>query len=208
METTTKHTANLIFNEETEFDDSSNKNENSGKKHTNQFLSKLIGILFDNTPSSAETNTRVNLSLSNPETNPDQRHIPDSSNVTTNYCCYKTYRNHEKRKVVIISSAVIILFLTVIAIIILASKSFDKSRTDKILAPCLTSKGPSLNESCIFPFTYKGKVYNSCTLDGDSSQGAWCSTSVDEFGNHVGGSHWGICGRNCPTPPTPTNKCC
>ena len=152
METTTKHTANLIFNEETEFDNSGNENESSGKKDTNQFLSKLIGILFDNKPSSAETNTRVNLSLSNPESNPDQRHIPkgDNSNVTTNYCCYKTYRNHEKRKIVIISSAVIILFLTVIAIIILASKSFDKSRTDKILAPCLTSKGPSLNESCIF----------------------------------------------------------
>ena len=71
METTTKNTANLILNEETEFDNSGNENENSNKKHTNQFLSKLIGILFDNKPSSAETSTRVNLSLSNPENNPD-----------------------------------------------------------------------------------------------------------------------------------------
>ena len=49
----------------------------------------------------------------------------------------------------------------------------------------------------LFPFTYKGKMYTNCTLDGDSSGGSWCSTLVDESGNHVGGQHWGTCGTNC-----------
>ena len=44
--------------------------------------------------------------------------------------------------------------------------------------------------------------YSECTWDGDSSGGAWCSTSVDITGTHVGGN-WGNCGPNCPIPPDP-----
>ena len=43
----------------------------------------------------------------------------------------------------------------------------------------------------MFPFKFKGKTYNDCTYDKGKSN-AWCSTKVDEFGEHVDG-HWIKC---------------
>ena len=90
------------------------------------------------------------------------------------------------------------MILTVIAIIILTSHSFE-TKNNKLR--CKTIAGPDANKSCMFPFKHKGKVYSNCTLDGDSSEGAWCSTSVDGDGNHIGGSHWGTCDQNCFISP-------
>ena len=55
------------------------------------------------------------------------------------------------------------------------------------------------NIPCRFPFQYNGVAYNGCTLN-DADQGkSWCSTLVDENGNHVsGGGHYGDCGPKCP----------
>ena len=65
---------------------------------------------------------------------------------------------------------------------------------------CITVSGPSKNVSCIFPFTYNHVTYHECILDLD---GAWCSTEVDDDGMHVGGQgKWGICGAECPIPPS------
>ena len=55
---------------------------------------------------------------------------------------------------------------------------------------------------CVFPFRFNGESYHRCTLDqADEPGAAWCSTLVDENGNHVsGGGHYGNCGPNCPLP--------
>ena len=51
------------------------------------------------------------------------------------------------------------------------------------------------NDQCIFPFSYKGVEYSSCsTVDNNGEQ--WCSTRTDHTGAHVQGS-WGQCGDHC-----------
>ena len=67
---------------------------------------------------------------------------------------------------------------------------------------CKTIKGPSPNTPCVFPFEFKGIDYNQCTWEGDSIEGAWCSTKVDSKGKHVSGhGNWGNCGDGCPMTP-------
>ena len=58
------------------------------------------------------------------------------------------------------------------------------------------------NKPCRFPFRYNGVSYSTCTLvAADEENKAWCSTLVDEEGNHVsGGGHYGDCGPKCPFP--------
>jgi len=51
---------------------------------------------------------------------------------------------------------------------------------------------------CIFPFNYLGVSYNNCTIVNDPDDNPWCSTKVDEEGNHVkAGGYWGHCGQDC-----------
>ena len=59
---------------------------------------------------------------------------------------------------------------------------------------CKTIAGPSKDKDCVFPFVFKGKIYNECRFNSD---GFWCSTKVDSTGSHIRGN-WGICGSNCP----------
>ena len=41
-------------------------------------------------------------------------------------------------------------------------------------------------------------TYNKCTNADDSGDKLWCSTKVDQFGNHVQHEgHWGNCGQDC-----------
>ena len=83
------------------------------------------------------------------------------------------------------------------------------------------SSGDDPNKPCVFPFKYMDKTFNSCTtIEGDpevcfsksfighvcyvtfekslSHIQAWCSTAVDENGDHKLG-FWGYCGPGCPT---------
>ena len=68
---------------------------------------------------------------------------------------------------------------------------------------CKTTSGPSSDVPCVFPFKFRGEIHNECNWDGDASDGAWCSTLIDDSGQHVGGKgNWGNCGPKCPIPPS------
>ena len=202
--TTTKDTAYLAFNEETEHANEEENKENKHSSATNQYISKILKIIFDD-KSSEKTNQNFNINLSDTETNPDQRYLVQDENriKSSLLCCDTSNRINEKRKISVISAAVIILILTVIAIIILTSHSFETNNTK---LSCKTIAGPDTNKSCIFPFKYKGIIHYNCTLAGDSSEGAWCSTLVDGKGNHIGGRHWGTCGQSCFTSAVNQNS--
>jgi len=53
------------------------------------------------------------------------------------------------------------------------------------------------NQDCVFPFSYKGMEYSSCTT-ADNHGVPWCSTSTDHIGQYVNG-RWGNCQETCPT---------
>ena len=65
---------------------------------------------------------------------------------------------------------------------------------------CYTISGPDANKPCIFPFRHDGVTHNTCTLASTSDNKPWCSTLVDDSGNHVKGQgNFGDCGPECPT---------
>ena len=64
---------------------------------------------------------------------------------------------------------------------------------------CRTVGGPDPDQSCIFPFKFQDKIYNACPFDPDDPSKTWCSTKVDNDGNHVvGQKQWGHCSSLCP----------
>jgi hypothetical protein len=51
---------------------------------------------------------------------------------------------------------------------------------------------------CIFPFQYNGQTFTECITIDDPELKLWCSTKVDEVGEHVrDGGFWGHCGPEC-----------
>jgi len=62
--------------------------------------------------------------------------------------------------------------------------------------------GEKKTKPCVFPFYFKRFRYDKCT--NIEEEFFWCSTDVDENGNHKEGN-WGICNDECPTA---TNKEC
>ena len=61
---------------------------------------------------------------------------------------------------------------------------------------CRTTSGPAAGKRCVFPFTWKGRTYHSCTREGDQYGHLWCSTSTG--GNHVSGhGEYGVCSKAC-----------
>ena len=59
------------------------------------------------------------------------------------------------------------------------------------------------DDPCIFPFKFNNVTYSNCTWDYSNT--AWCSTSVDVHGIHIGGSK-GTCGTGCRIPARPTKR--
>ena len=49
---------------------------------------------------------------------------------------------------------------------------------------------------CVFPWKFKGKTYNSCTMEWEPDQRPWCATKVDENSKYY--TNFGYCGANCP----------
>merc|ERR1711971_457267 len=65
---------------------------------------------------------------------------------------------------------------------------------------CATISGPDPNKPCIFPFKFGDITYNNCTTIGNDpgDTKAWCSTKVDNSGNHIGGQgKYGFCEPKC-----------
>ena len=65
---------------------------------------------------------------------------------------------------------------------------------------CLTtSDSKDSKKPCIFPFKYDGETYFGCPPDPDVRSRRWCSTAVDNRGNHIiGKSKYGFCEESCP----------
>merc|ERR1719189_2853266 len=69
-----------------------------------------------------------------------------------------------------------------------------------------TASSPS--RRCVFPFQYRGVLYQRCTSDHSSNGEQWCATSVARDGEVVRGE-WGDCDfsnvecRVLPPPPSP-----
>ena len=56
-----------------------------------------------------------------------------------------------------------------------------------------------MGKDCVFPFKYNDEEYNECTWEEAPTGEAWCSTLVDEAGNHVENKKkWAVCGPGCP----------
>lgn len=67
-------------------------------------------------------------------------------------------------------------------------------------------KKSSKSQPCIFPFKYYGSTYDACTDVNDPDNKLWCSTKVDQDGNHdQSGGHWGHCGQDCSARPLKQN---
>merc|ERR1719300_933321 len=70
-------------------------------------------------------------------------------------------------------------------------------------SPCYTVSGAMVQAACVFPFTFQGVTYSTCTTAGGFSR-PWCSTATDTNTNHLKG-YWGDCDGNCPTSDTNTS---
>ncbi len=58
--------------------------------------------------------------------------------------------------------------------------------------------GPRVGAPCVFPFRFRGLVFEECTSRADEGGRPWCSTRVDADGRHVSGDgQWGYCDATC-----------
>ena len=64
--------------------------------------------------------------------------------------------------------------------------------------PCLTEGG----RHCVFPFTYLGTTYSSCTME--DAEVPWCPTEVDTDSKEFreGEHDWGTCSGDCQAGET------
>jgi len=60
---------------------------------------------------------------------------------------------------------------------------------------CKTVSGPVSEALCVFPFTWRGKVYRECTTAHNDGL-LWCATETDWKGEYVP-EKWGHCGDSC-----------
>merc|ERR1712106_649493 len=58
---------------------------------------------------------------------------------------------------------------------------------------CITTAGNVVGSACVFPFTYGGTTFSSCTTAGGSAP--WCYTEVNSAGVGVTGK-FGDCGTS------------
>ena len=62
---------------------------------------------------------------------------------------------------------------------------------------CKTTGGAVANAKCVFPFTYKGITYQTCTYFGGYIRQPWCATETNAQGGYIS-KKWGLCEPGCP----------
>jgi len=62
---------------------------------------------------------------------------------------------------------------------------------------CKTTRGPTPQQKCVFPFRFGGKLYERCT-DVGGMEGFWCATGVDNSTREILLGKWGFCQEKCP----------
>jgi hypothetical protein len=72
---------------------------------------------------------------------------------------------------------------------------------ETMMSEAFCTDGPEeqTGQLCVFPFTFRNKTYDTCTLDAAIDGQPWCATAVDEKG---GFTTWGNC-LPCDEIPTP-----
>ena len=72
---------------------------------------------------------------------------------------------------------------------------------------CIATDRYRRKVNCVFPFTFEGQRFTSCTTVGEnwkrgrsgSYKRKWCSTKTDRNGQHQGGrGQYGYCSDGCP----------
>ena len=97
--------------------------------------------------------------------------------------------NLDKKSIYVLAAAGLAIFALLLLIVILAASS--GSRT----APFPVCRTDATKEPCVFPFSYKGIEYSTCTT-ADNNGLPWCSTSLDHRGQYING-RWGHCNLDC-----------
>ena len=71
----------------------------------------------------------------------------------------------------------------------------NSDETDKNSAnECKTVGGPRSNVPCVFPFNFKGVLYETCT-SAEYTQN-WCATKVGSNDSYID-DEWGNCNSDC-----------
>ena len=72
---------------------------------------------------------------------------------------------------------------------------------------CHTVGGDSVGVDCVFPFFFDKKIHHSCIYQSSTDGKPWCSTKVDENGEHISKQgFWGHCSSSCQIQSRGINK--
>jgi len=81
-----------------------------------------------------------------------------------------------------------------------AKSNFKRKDKEDPYKSCVTKGGPAgSGVKCQIPFVFKGIQYWGCPVDLVDASETWCSTKVDDKGNHITGiDAYVFCSSSCP----------
>jgi len=84
-----------------------------------------------------------------------------------------------------------VVYIVQIFFVLLVSLTFPfAERCGAGMCETIGDSGVGPGQQCLFPFTYKGKTYETCTTEHVGQ--LWCSVGTDSDGQHIKGQ-WGHC---------------
>ncbi|XP_059099366.1 phenoloxidase-activating factor 3-like isoform X1 [Tigriopus californicus] len=78
----------------------------------------------------------------------------------------------------------------------------NNSEVENVSCKTLAVNSPTVQD-CVFPFTFEGIVFHTCTSIFDRDDRLWCSIKTDNSGNHISGN-WDYC--QCSENDASTNQ--